>query len=91
MDVLYGWIFYAASETVTSSSVWIAGCMFCPLKSALTQVWPGEILIGQIRLEPVCDWTVEGKVELRVLERGKRETEKRAGQRMEEEGRGRWS
>jgi hypothetical protein len=43
----------------------------------ITQVISGEILIGQIKAR-ACDWEVEGKVELEVLEK---EKEERKGRR----------
>jgi hypothetical protein len=51
---------------------------------------PLSILTGQIKAR-ACDWAVEGKVELEVLERGEEGKEEREEEEMEEreEDRGR--
>jgi hypothetical protein len=66
--------------------LWIAVCISCIFKrSAQTPVRPGEILSGQIRLEPViAQW--KGKMELKVLERKKGKKKYRQGKGLREDG-----
>jgi hypothetical protein len=61
---------------------------FCfPKRGARTQVRSHEILLGQIRLEPVIGKWKEG-AKLKVLERGKKKKERQG--EMEGEMRWRW-
>jgi hypothetical protein len=64
-------------------------CIFCSFKRGFlthTQVMSCEILIGQIRLEPVIGQRKE-KAELNVLEKGEEKEKKRRRRRgMEDRG-----
>jgi hypothetical protein len=58
-----------------------------------TQVISGKILIGQIKAR-ACDWAVEAKIGLGVLERGREEEtrrQRRERRTKKEEVEGRWS